>query len=509
MGRKSKKSERQSGGPPDVPRDELKGDGWGFQQIGLESYCFLVVGVLSQAVTIFITWPAWQVREVPPNLPWIAATPQVSSGLILLVSLAFVLVSPRMYGMVGFLITLGLAIGMDQFRCQPQVIAITFMMAACVWLPARRLCLWFLIAMWLWAGIHKLISAEWFTHISYGLLSQTPVNPNGVYQGFALLIGLGEIVLAIVAWIRPRQVMLGCIGLHCGIVIFLLCIGWNASVIPWNLCTAIVGAWLLHKAPTQGPDVLQSSLVLPATPVLRGLVVAMLIVPAGMYFGLVRHCFAHALYSGNLPLAMATRAEGVETLEVWDDIQFPFPNVQSSYRDYFVLTGSIGDKLHVRDPRWGITSHYYQINSQKQLEELTARQFFQINSSGIAGCAMDDPVSIFHLVRQKTKLLKRSEESGVYAIEFSPNDFSIDLLERLKGLPNLEQIQLADCEIGDDDLQYLTGLSRVTGVGLNRTQVSQAGLAQLADLPSLKTIYYNDAAVEKADLLSVGAAAAD
>eukprot|EP01043_Picozoa_sp_COSAG02_P098300 COSAG02_NODE_34459_length_484_cov_0.503896_1_plen_91_part_10 len=64
MGRKSKKSERQSGGPPDAPRDELKGDGWGFQQVGLESYCFLVVGVLSQAVTILISWPAWQVREV-------------------------------------------------------------------------------------------------------------------------------------------------------------------------------------------------------------------------------------------------------------------------------------------------------------------------------------------------------------------------------------------------------------------------------------------------------------
>ena len=122
---------------------------------------------------------------------------------------------------------------------------------------------------------------------------------------------------------------------------------------------------------------------------------------------------------------------------------------------------------------------------------------------------MDDPVSIFHLVRQKTKLLKRSEESGVYAIEFSPDDFSIDLLERLKGLPNLEQIQLADCEIGDDDLQYLIGLSRLTGLGLNRTQVSQAGLAQLADLPSLKTVYYNDAAVEKADLLPVGTATAD
>ncbi|MDB2318668.1 hypothetical protein N9V88_03690, partial [bacterium] len=68
MGRKSKKSESKTGGRPDASRDELKRGGWGFQQIGLESYCFLVVGVLSQAVTILVTWPAWQVREVPPNL---------------------------------------------------------------------------------------------------------------------------------------------------------------------------------------------------------------------------------------------------------------------------------------------------------------------------------------------------------------------------------------------------------------------------------------------------------
>ena len=502
MGRNSNKSKRKSAVRAGANEGDLKDAGWGFKQIGLESYCFLVVTVFSQVATILITWPAWQAREFPPNLPWIAMTPQLSCGLMLLISLAFVLISPRKYGMVGFLLTLGLAIGMDQFRCQPQVIAITFMMAACVWVPARRLCLWFLISMWLWAGIHKLGSSEWFTHVSYGLLSQTRVNPDGVYQGFALLIGLGELGLAIAAWTRPRQVMLGCIGLHCSIVIFLLCIGWNTSVIPWNLCTAIVGAWLFRNAETKGPDLVQSALVFPTSPVPRVLVVAMLIVPVGMYFGLIRHCFAHALYSGNLPIALASRAEGVESLEVWDDIQFPFPNVQNSYRDYFVLTGSVGDKLHIRDPRWAVSSHYYQINSRKKLEELTARQFFEMNSSGIAGCALDDPVSIFQLVRQNTTLLKRSDESGVYAIEFSPDDFSIDMLEILKGLPNLEQIQLADCGVGDDDLRLLAGLSRLTGLGLNRTQVTKAGLEQLAALPALETVYFNDSEIKKANLIS-------
>ena len=172
MGRKSKKIKNKTAIPVRTSGGYMKAvvpKGWGFQQIGLESYCFLVVGVLSQVATILITWPAWQVRESPPNLPWIAMTPQLSCGFTLLVSLVFVLISPRKFGMVGFLTVLGFAIGMDQFRCQPQVLAIAFMMAACVWLPARRLCLWFLISIWMWAGIHKLISVEWFHQLRSSL----------------------------------------------------------------------------------------------------------------------------------------------------------------------------------------------------------------------------------------------------------------------------------------------------------------------------------------------------
>ncbi len=122
---------------------------------------------------------------------------------------------------------------------------------------------------------------------------------------------------------------------------------------------------------------------------------------------------------------------------------------------------------------------------------------------------MDDPVSVFQLVRQKTKLIKRSEEGGVYAIAFSPDEFSIDLLECLKGLPSLEEIQLADCEVSDDDLRRLAGLPRLVGLGLNRTGVSMAGLKQLAALPALETIYYNDGEIKKADLLSLGVESID
>ncbi|MDE0937152.1 MAG: hypothetical protein OSA89_14630 [Mariniblastus sp.] len=512
MGRKSKKIKNKKAIPARASGGEAKAigpNGWGFQQIGLENYCFLVVGVFSQIATILITWPAWQVRESPPNLPWIAMTPQLSCGVILLVSLVLVLMSPRKFGMVGFLAVLGFAIGMDQFRCQPQVLAIAFMMAACVWLPARRLCLWFLISIWMWAGIHKLISVEWFTFISYDLLSQTSVNPNGLHRGFALLIGLSELGLAIAAWSRPRQVMLGCLALHCGIVVFLLCIGWNNSVIPWNLCTAIVGAWLLRNAETTGSDPKQSSLVFPTATVLRVLVVAMLIVPVGMYFGMVRHCFAHSLYSGNLPIALASSSESVEVLEVWDDIQFPFPNVQKSYRDYFLLTGQVGDKLHIRDPRWGVSSHYYQINSQRRLDELTPLQFFATNKSGVSGNAIDDPVSIYRLLRQNTELMSRSVEKGVYAVAFAPDEFSVELLQDLKGMPNLEQIQLADCQISDDDLRHLVGLPKLVGLGLNGTGISMVGLKQLAVLPALETIYYNEGEITKAELLLLGTESKD
>ena len=147
----------------------------GPSQIGWTNFCCLLLCIAAQACTIWISWPAWEFRplvdQTIPNLPWIAGTPQFSTGVLLLVSLGLAAISPKRFGLMFHLGLLFLSIAMDQFRCQPQVIAIALMMAACVWPAARRICVWYLIAMWTWAGIHKLFSPDWFGPVTGYLLS--------------------------------------------------------------------------------------------------------------------------------------------------------------------------------------------------------------------------------------------------------------------------------------------------------------------------------------------------
>ena len=119
--------------------------GWlGPSQIGWPDYFFLSICVVAQAVTIAMTWSAWQVRPLgdsvsesvsqvaTPNLPWIEGTPQFSMAVLLIASLLFSLLSPWKLGTLIHLLLLGIAIAMDQLRFQPQVFSIAFLMAACV-----------------------------------------------------------------------------------------------------------------------------------------------------------------------------------------------------------------------------------------------------------------------------------------------------------------------------------------------------------------------------------------
>ncbi len=478
--------------------------GWFNSQIGGESYFFLAVCVIAQLATVLITWPTWQVRTQPPNLPWFQSTPQFSCGILLVISLVLVLISPRKCGLAFHLVILTLAISMDQFRCQPQVLSIAFLMAACVWKPVRRVCVWFLVSMWLWAGIHKYVSPDWFMQVSYQLLSGTRVDAKRFHFAFAVIVMVGELLLAVAAWRKPKLAAAGCVALHFGIVAFLVVIDWNRSVLPWNLCTAVVGAWLLWNAETVGATPGQRRLAIPDSWCEKTAIIALLIVPVGMYFGVVRHCFAHALYSGNLPMGLVTHRDGIEPLEVWDELQFPFPNVPKAYRDYFLLTGAVGDKLHIRDPG-GISSRYFRLASIGRLQEITVDDFFSGRDGSVEGIALDDPRKIYLLEMSNATLLKRSRAEMIYAVKFDPGRFDATLLAHLRGLPNLEQIQLAACDVEDNDLELLSGYRKLMGLGLDGTAITNAGLKQLHDLPSLIVLEHEGTAItrEGLDLLGI------
>jgi hypothetical protein len=474
----------------ETPTDpKLETSGLTFWLADRASYIFLVICVLAQLATIFITWPTWQVREFPVNLPWIAGAPQMPMGVLLALSLLLVLVAPRKkFGMPLHLIVLFVAIAMDQFRCQPQVLSITVLMMACVWKPIRQLCIWYLISMWLWTGIHKLISPDWFGHSSVNLLKRLQlINPYHYNVHFAVIVAASEIGLGVLAFLRPRIAAFFCVALHAGITIFLCKVNWNQSVWPWNLCTAIVGAWLLYNASVTPPKIIQK----PNSKWQLAVLFAILVVPAGFYFGIVRNCFAHVLYSDHLPVAAITRGPGkVELLNGWNDFAFPFPRDKAAFVAYLKASGKPGEKLHVLEPRKLVKGGYFELDANGQVKEIDEPTFFASKANTTPGIGCDDPRAVLKLELADVSMRKRELRSMIFAAVFEPEKFTPDLLECLRGLPNVEEIQLEGCQIRDEDVRKLVVLPKLKRVGLSDTPITPEGLRHLKKVKSLEAFHY-------------------
>ena len=470
--------------------DCLNSNNHSFWRSDNASYIFLVICVLAQLATIFITWPTWQVREFPVNLPWIAGMPQIPMGVLLVVSLLLILVAPRKFGMPLHLMVLVLAIAMDQFRCQPQVLSITVLMMACVWKPIRQLCIWYLISMWLWTGIHKLLSPDWFDFASVDLLKRLRwINPYQYNVHFALVVAASEIGLGLLAFLKPRLAAFFCVALHVGITIFLFKLNWNSSVWPWNLCTAIVGCWLLYNAPTTQSKLLEK----PSPKWQLAILVAIMIVPAGFYFGVVRNCFSHVLYSEHLPIAAITRGPNeVELLDGWNDFAFPFPRDKAAFVAYLKASGKRGDKLHILEPRKFVQGGYFVLGANGEVKEIDEPTFFATDDNSNSGIGCDDPRAVLKLELANVSMRKRDHRTMIFAAVFEPEKFTPELLDLLLGLPNLEEIQLQGCQIEDDDIKKLLKLPKLKAIGLSETPVTHDGLRHLKELETLETLHYRD-----------------
>jgi len=499
---KNKKTKKQSAAAIDSDHGSST---WAAGQIGYENYFFLVVCVIAQLATVLITWPLWEIRQTPINVPWIVALPQKPFGILIVASLAGVSVSPKRYGLAIHLAVLLLAILSDQTRCQPQVLWIAVLSIACVFQRTKQLCVWALVFLWLWAGIHKAISSEWYQGNAFQLMQQAGVSePLRWYYWFALIVTISEIAQGVLAIFRPRISAISCLLLHLGIAGFMIYIQHNFSVLPWNVCTAIVGAWLMRNAAVAVSW--KKVLALPAPAKSSGArwigwcaVAALLILPAGFYTGHVRHCFAHVLYSGGLPIASISRTDGtVDQLLSWEMVRVPFPHEPSAFRDYFRLTAAPGEKLHVHEVRPGLASHYYQIDQRRQLQEISRSEFFAADS-GVGGIGCDDRMATFKLIESGGKMKRRTADSMIFAITFTPEDFSAGLLDLVNDLPNIEEIQLRGCDVRDDDLKKIVTLQRLRGIGLNDTPITRQGLKHLSQMKGLNLIEYNGQVFDSVD----------
>jgi hypothetical protein len=438
----------------------------------------LIFACATQAATIAISWPLWQPRESPPHLPLIEPLSSWPFGVLLIGSLLATLLTPR-WGWLLHIALLGLAILGDQFRIQPQFIGLAILIWSAAspfgWAFAR----WYLIALWFWAGVHKFVSPDWWADYPWSLLSQAGIDPHGKTMTFAVGIIAVELLLAILAVVKPRWAVPLCLLVHLGILV--LFSPWlanrNYSVLPWNLAMATFGACMLWSAS-------------PGWPVQRWerwLAVCLLVYPVLYFTGWLDRGLGHVLYAGNVPRGIVARGGEVKEIEGWGKLAVPFPGQSRLLRQYFSLTAEPGDRLLIGTPYGQPRERYYLLNATRQVEELQRTSEAFSRNFGL-GNYPDDPEAIQELLVLKVKLLRRSPEEMVFAAEIVPENFEERVLVLLQRLPNLEQLQLAGCPIVDRDLAYLIQLKALRGIGLSGTKLSPAAIARIKSLPQMEVV---------------------
>ncbi|WP_146118472.1 DoxX family protein [Blastopirellula marina] len=443
-------------------------------------YTLLVLVVLAQAITLGITWPLWQVRELPVHMP-VFELPQIPFGGWLLATLVVVLIQPR-WGLALHILSLLISFVFDQYRTQPQFIALAVLMLVLIEDNGIVIGRWFLATLWLWAGLHKLLSPDWFTHAAWDLVGGIATDRAAFFQPFAWGVGIGEVTVGLLAIFQPRWAAIPALLMHVGIAIFLspLFYNHNVSVIPWNLATGAVGCWVMWNAPSVRPKFVWE----------WGLAAVLLLYPAGFYIGWVDHGVASVLYSNHLPEGLITTHQGTETVQGWGDLKVPFPNERRLLRIYFEQSAPPGSKLHIDDQRSLLPDMYFVKRPDHQVEEISRQEFLDSTIGEVAGIEHDRRRNRFLLARAGAKMLVRDETGPIYAVEMDPSRFRPELLELLEGIPNIEQLNLAGCPVTNEDLKRLPTLPKLQGIGLADTPVSDSAISELMRHPELKVIEF-------------------
>lgn len=350
-------------------------------------FALRLVLVACQAAAICLTRELWRGRSVAgdaPNLPifdaiWIDAA-QLNFLWPLLASLAAILVWPRI-GVAVHCSVLALAIVLDQMRIQPEFISVAILLIGT--LPQKGPLLvarCHLISLWLFAGIHKLLSVEYLYdsgprmwHNTLGGLSDSQAFMLSLATACAeLLLG----VFAIVPCTRRAVLPLAAL-LHGGILASLIMQQWNTAVWPWNVAV-IAAAFVLFrewKEPLWAP---LSDLSVDGSTSKRGrawqaLAGFVLVYPTLFYVGLADAYVSWCVYASNAPSAEVYLADDVGTppepdafenatgenlqFRHYDALNVPFPPAPRLFLQYFRKTAAPGDCLVIEEPRLLIRKH--------------------------------------------------------------------------------------------------------------------------------------------------------
>jgi hypothetical protein len=345
-------------------------------RVDWNSLILRTVAVAAQAATIWITWPLWQVRHYSPhqllpqipNLPALPL-PQVDVALWLLGSLVLVLVVPR-WGVLLHGVVLVWAILLDQIRMQPECISLWVLMLGSLNSPGcKLLARSHLIALWFFAGFHKLVSPGYYESAVPFMLGRPPgasVATSDVLCGaLAAVFEMALAVLAIVPKTR-RQ----CAALAAPFHLFVVCwlafrLQWNYSICPWNAAIAVDGFTLIWPWRTA----LLADWREVSRPI-KTAVAFILFSPLLFYVALLDPFLCYCVYAENAPLAYTVKFPSEkppssptgEPLSVPDarifeistllpGLEVAIPPEHRLFCAYFELTSQPGETLVIEDRR--------------------------------------------------------------------------------------------------------------------------------------------------------------
>jgi uncharacterized membrane protein YphA (DoxX/SURF4 family) len=254
---------------------------------------------------------------------------------------------------VAMLIAYGMAT--DQTRMQPEFFSLPILLLGS--LPsanARSIARASLISLWLFAGLHKLLSSDYLNDAGPRLVDRMPISFSDEAVRFAVVgiaaLEIGTAVLAIVPSTR-RIAAWSALALHAGILITFspLAESPNVAVWPWNVALACSGFALI--APWKTP-LLESMHTTPPLP--RAIAILIAIAPAGYYLGIVDAYPAHHLYSAATASASVYCPAGCRPEQdlnaSWHAFNVPLPPETRLFEATFRATCAPGDVLRVRDP---------------------------------------------------------------------------------------------------------------------------------------------------------------
>ena len=313
------------------------------------------------AVTWRVTEPLWRTHFDPPMLP-LAPLPRFDEyGQVLVLTYALCLVWPR--AALGVHIVVGLAaMTADQTRMQPQIFSFWLLMLGTWPQPtAQWLGRCHLGSLWLFSGLHKLLSPAYFQQVGpwmFHALFPADRWPSliGYDKSLAAVVAVVELLLGIAVFVPSLRRATAVVAalVHAGILCILYRLYWNTSVWAWN--GALIAASLVFVGGRRA-SILDEQRSCRRAGFALGVV--LYLSPMLYYAGLLDAYLSYCLYSANVPTATYYPVRSVPYGQVvngdgssyWKNLNVPQPPTHRNFELFFRAVARPGDMLVVDDPR--------------------------------------------------------------------------------------------------------------------------------------------------------------